>query len=314
MPRAVWTGSLSFGLVSIPVALYPATQAKDVRFHLFDRQGRRVRYRRVAEVPDPSPEDAEPRTTDDSTVSRPADGRVDPDRSVTSHDNGDDEAQPDRGLAYDDLLRGYEVEPGRFAMLDPQEIDQIRPQRSSTIELEDFVELDDIDPVFFEKSYFLSPRHGATKPYRLLQQALERTRLAGIGRFVLRTKPHLVAVRPSGHALGLETLYFGDEVRSAFDIVGPADGDVSDRELELAEQLVGMLATSWDPDSYADEYRQGLLQIIAEKAPVDAPGTSEATSSVDTSAVEGLMEALKRSVEEAKTQKREGSKTRTRTG
>ena len=95
------------------------------------------------------------------------------------------------------------------------------PQRSSTIELEDFVELDDIDPVFFEKSYYLSPRRGASKPYSLLQQALERTRLVGIGRFVLRTKPHLVAVRTNGHALGLETLYFGDEVRSPSEIVAP---------------------------------------------------------------------------------------------
>ncbi|MGB7803996.1 MAG: Ku protein [Actinomycetota bacterium] len=312
MPRAVWTGSLSFGLVSIPVALYPATQPKDVRFHLFDRQGRRVRYRRVAEDPDPSPGSTRPPTIDDITASQPPpDETVDAARSETPPDDGEAGSQPD--LAYGDLLRGYEVEPGRFAMLEPEEIEQIRPQRSSTIELEDFVELDDIDPVFFEKSYYLSPRRGASKPYSLLQQALERTRLVGIGRFVLRTKPHLVAVRTNGHALGLETLYFGDEVRSPSEIVGPADGQVSHRELELAEQLVGMRATKWDPDSYSDEYRQGLLQIIAEKTPLDTPDAVDASPPMGTSAVEELMDALKRSVEEAKAQKR-GAGARRRTG
>ena len=315
MPRAVWTGSLSFGLVSIPVALYPATQPKDVRFHLFDRQGRRVRYRRVAEDPDPSPEGPQPRPIDDLTASQPPpDEGVDADRSATPHDEDGDEAESQPDLAYGDLLRGYEVEPGRFAMLEPEEIEQIRPQRSSTIELEDFVELDDIDPVFFEKSYYLSPRRGASKPYFLLQQALERTRLVGIGRFVLRTKPHLVAVRTNGHVLGLETLYFGDEVRSPSEILGPADQKVSDRELELAEQLVAMLATRWDPDSYSDEYRQGLLQIIAEKAPLETPESPAASPPTGTSAVEELMDALKRSIEEAEAQKRDGAGTRRRTG
>jgi DNA end-binding protein Ku len=274
-----------------------------------------VRYRRVAEDPDSSPNSPEPRTIDDFTTTQPLPGdRIDADGSVTPPDEGDDgvEVQPD--LAYRDLLRGYEVEPGRFAMLEPGEIEQIRPQRSSTIELEDFVELDDIDPVFFEKSYYLSPRRGASKPYFLLQQALERTRLVGIGRFVLRTKPHLVAVRANGHALGLETLYFGDEVRSPSEIMDPPDERVSDREMELAEQLVGMLATRWDPDSYSDEYRQGLLEIIAEKAPLETPESPAASPPTGTSAVEELMDALKRSVEEAKAQKRDGAGPRRRTG
>ena len=199
-------------------------------------------------------------------------------------------------------------------MLEPEEIEQIRPQRSSTIELEDFVELDEIDPVVFEKSYYLSPRRDASTPYALLHHALERTRLVGIGRFVLRTKPHLVAVRTNGHALGLETMYFGDEVRAPSDVVPPAEGDVSDREMQLAEQLVEMRATPWNPDSYSDDYRQGLLQIIAEKAPLDTPRSPDASAPMGTSAVEELMDALKRSVEEAKAQKRDGARPRRRTG
>ena len=299
MPRAVWTGSLSFGLVSIPVALYPATQPKDVRFHLFDRLGRRVRYRRFAEEPEP-----------ESVVSDDAvDGRAERTRTgdqvgaTSSHAPGehlDTKPAPPSALAYDELVRGYEVEPGRFAMLEHEEIEQVRPSRSSTIDLEDFVELDAIDPVYFEKSYYLAPRRDADTPYRLLQQALERTRRVGIGRFVLRRKPRLVAVRPIGDVLGLETLFFGDEVRAATDVVPPATGDLSERELRLAEQLVGMLATAWDPERYADEYRQELLRIISEKAPVDAAATAE-IAATPTSRVEELMEALKRSVEEAKT-------------
>src|SRR4029453_1719782 len=157
MPRAVWTGSLAFGLVSIPVALYPATQPKDVRFHLFDRQGRRVRYRRVAEDPDPSPDSSQPRTVDDITVTRTPGEGSDADRSVPPHDDDGDEAGSQPDLAYGDLLRGYEVEPGRFAMLEPEEIEHIRPQRSSTIELEDFVEFADTYPVFLRNSYNLAP-------------------------------------------------------------------------------------------------------------------------------------------------------------
>jgi DNA end-binding protein Ku len=300
MARAVWTGALSFGLVSIPVALYPATQPKDVRFHLFDRAGRRVRYRRFAEEPDevsPGLGDA----ADAGAPGSPTDDQVgSPSSDAPGDRSGSEPARP-RALAYDELVRGYELEPGRFAMLEHEEIEQMRPSRSSTIELEDFVELDAIDPVYFEKSYYLAPRGDVDTPYRLLQQALERTRRVGIGRFVLRTKPHLVAVRPIGDVLGLETLFFGDEVRPAKDVVAPPTGGLSERELRLAEQLVGMLATTWDPDRYADEYRQELLRIISEKIPVDTEAkTDAATPPASTRSIEELMEALKRSVEEAK--------------
>ncbi|HJR98953.1 MAG TPA: Ku protein [Actinomycetota bacterium] len=301
MPRAVWTGSLSFGLVSIPVALYPATQPKDVRFHLFDRQGRRVRYRRFAEEP-------ESRSTrfDDvvagPTPERPrADDRVGATPPDAPDEQLDDEPASARALAYDELVRGYEVEPGRFAMVERDEIEQVGPSRSSTIDMEDFVELDAIDPVYFEKSYYLAPRRDADTPYRLLQRVLERTRRAGIGRFVLRTKPHLVAVRPIGHVLGLETLFFGDEVRDSDDVVALASGDLSDRELRLAEQLVEVLATAWEPERYADEYRRDLLRIISEKPLVETDAAADvARAPASTSRAEELMEALRRSVEEAK--------------
>jgi DNA end-binding protein Ku len=204
-------------------------------------------------------------------------------------------------VAYEDLVRGYEVEPGRFALLEREDIERARPSRSSTIELEDFVQLEAIDPVYFEKTYYVAPRRDAANPYRLLLRALEETRRVGIGRFVLRTKPHLVAIRPAGEVIALETLFFGDEVRPAAELVPPIEGDVSARELRLAEQLVETLATDWEPGRYADQYREELLQIIAEKEPV---GTAEQPGAAPTpiggSNVEALMEALRRSVEEAK--------------
>jgi DNA end-binding protein Ku len=304
MPRAVWTGSLSFGLVSIPVALYPATSPKDVRFHLFDRQGRRVRHRRVSEDAAwedlPGSSSSEPSLSSEET--EPSGYPV---RDVAEHPSSavTDRSLPNLELRYEDLVRGYEVEPGRFAMVEHEEIERARPERSSVIELEDFVELDDIDPVYFEKTYYVAPRPESAKPYMLLQRTLDRTHRVGIGRFVLRTKPHLVAIRPARDALALETLFFGDEVRSPSDVVISTTDSVTDRELAIAEQLVEMLATTWDPERYADEYRQELLRIIAQKSPVASPDEAEVQPAT-TPRIEELMDALKRSVEEAKTARR----------
>jgi DNA end-binding protein Ku len=313
MPRAVWTGSLTFGLVSIPVSLYPATSPKDVRFHLFDRQGRRVRYRRVSE-PAPWEEGDAGTAAPAGPTTESAGGSAETEQRETSPPEAEHrrEAPPSdasgpRELGYRDLVRGYEVEPGRFAMLEQDEIERARPERSTMIELEDFVQLEDIDPVYFEKTYYLSPRRDAGKPYALLLRTLERTSRVGIGRFVLRTKPHLVAVRATDGAIALETLYFGDEVRPASDAVPPIDDATTDRELRIAEQLVDMLATSWDPARYADDYREELLRIIAEKAPVETLDAADrAAELAPTSRAEELMEALRRSVEEAKAEKGRG--------
>jgi DNA end-binding protein Ku len=236
--------------------------------------------------------------------------------SETLDERPSGESESARPLAYDELVRGYEVEPGRYAMVEREEIDQVRPSRSSTIDLEDFVELDSIDPVYFEKSYYLAPRRDADTPYRLLQETLKRTRRVGIGRFVLRTKPHLVAVRPIGDVLGLETLFFGDEVREAREVVALAGGDLSERELRLAEQLVEVLAAAWEPERYADEYRRDLLRIISEKPLVETEAaTDTGPTPAPTSRAEELMEALRRSVEQAKSeQERTEAPERRKTG
>jgi DNA end-binding protein Ku len=307
--RSVWTGTLSFGLVSIPVALYPATESKDVRFHLFDREGRRVRYRRVVQETYPLAEPTEGDEVEDEPTQHPL---AEPDEERPPDDDGRELlgrlGVPETEVPYEDLVRGYEVEPETFVFLEREDIERARPTPSRTIDLEHFVELQDIDPVFFEKAYYLVPAPGAEKPYALLLEALRQTGRVGIGRFVLRTKPHLVAIRPMDGVLGLETLFFGDEVRPVPRRVKDA-GEVADgRELDMAKQLVEMLAAEWEPSNFADEYREELLRIISERAPERIEEERPAPSS----RIEDLMAALRQSVEEAK--RARGSRPGRRTG
>jgi len=180
------------------------------------------------------------------------------------------------------------------------ELVSIAPERSRTIEIEEFVDLAEIDPVFYEKSYHVGPVRGvgAEKPYLLLLRAMQAARMVGIGRFVLRTKPHLVAVRPLETALALETLFFGDEVRSPQQLTyGLSDLAVSDREVKTARQLISAMSTAWSPSAHADAYRQELLELLSRKTPM-TPGQTIETNGE--SHIGDLMDALRASVEAAK--------------
>jgi DNA end-binding protein Ku len=294
MARAVWSGSLSFGLVTIPVALYPATEPKDVRSHLMDARGRRVHYRRFVASEEPvdvfGAEPAPPAPSPDAPVT------PSPEEVGVPEDRGAAEP-PEREIAYEDVMHGFETEDGRVVLLSREEIEEARPQRSRTIEIEDFVHLADVDPVYFEKSYHLAPRPAGERPYALLLAAMERAGRVGIGRFVLRTKPHLVAIRPSEGVLGLETMFFGDEVRSGRELVRSLDGiEPSEKELRMAEMLIETLATEWNPAAYSDTYREELLRRVREKAPVEP--VQEPTTAARPQ-LEELMAALKASVEAA---------------
>ncbi len=293
MPRAVWTGSISFGLVNIGVRLFPATAPKDVRFHMVDERGRRVRYRRfVADDVDEEP-------------SRPQ-------RSELTEEDGLPQPGPspipaEREVGYDELMRGYETDEG-VVVLEREEIESLRPTRSRVIEIEDFVDLRDVDPVFFEKSYVVSPQREAEKPYAVLLRAMEDAGRVGIGRFVLRTKPHLVAIRPADGVLGLETMFFADEVRDGRSLVAGVDAvPVSEQELRLARTLIDTLRVEWDPARYSDTYREELLRRIDEKSPVARDGSAEAGTPAR-ARVDELMDALKASVEEAKKAKKRSKK------
>ncbi len=258
MARAIWTGAVSFGLVRIPVKLYSATDPQDVQFHQFE----------------------------EGTGDRVHHKRV----------AGED----DHDVDWDRIVKGYEVEKGKFVMVTPEELEAVEPGRTRTIEIEDFVDLDEIDPIYFEKTYFLAPQEetGAERPYELLRTAMEQTNKVAIGRFVLRSKQYLAAIRPSNGLLALETMFFGDEVRGADDIENaPVRADVSGRELGIAKQLIDSQTTSWDPKRYRDTYREAVLELIERKAKgeeVVAEPEAEPSKVVD------LMEALKASVEAAR--------------
>src|SRR5438132_447339 len=187
-------------------------------------------------------------------------------------------AQP---LSAEDLVRGLELPGGDIVTVTEDELVSITPERSRTIEIEEFVHLAEIDPVFYEKSYHVAPVRGmgAEKPYVLLLRAMEAAGMIGIGRFVLRTKPHLVAIRPTEKALSLETLFFGDEVRDPDELApAPSDLAISDRELKTAQQLIGAMATVWSPSRHADAYREELLALLSRKSPAAPPETIETTA------------------------------------
>jgi DNA end-binding protein Ku len=296
MGQAVWTGSISFGLVSIPVKLYPATEPKDVRFHLYDRRtGKRVHYERVTR--DIEPPAFEPEPEDDLS---PPEDRYEP---RTARDFEPDApampaAQP---VERRDMVRGFELPSGDLVTVTDDELVSIAPERSKTIEIEEFVDLAEIDPVFYEKSYHVAPVRGmgAEKPYALLLRAMQGAAMVGIGRFVLRTKPHVVAIRPLKDALALETLFFADEVRSPAELTsGLSDLPVSDREVKTARQLITAMATDWIPEKHADVYREELLELLRSK-PASAPAQEDMTRVTQTP-VGDLMAALRASVEAAK--------------
>jgi DNA end-binding protein Ku len=302
MSQAVWTGSISFGLVSIPVRLYPATEPKDVRFHLYDRRtGKRVRYERVT------------RAEEAATFEPQASSRVSPDERAESCPTGRRAPAPlvestaaEPSVGPEDVVRGLELAGGDLVTVTEADLVSIAPERSRTIVIEEFVHLAEIDPVFYEKSYHVVPARGAgaEKPYVLLLRAMQAAGMAGIGRFVLRTKPHLVAIRPLEKALALETLFFGDEVRSPDELTfGLSDLAVSEREVKTAKQLIGAMATAWSPSRHADAYREELLALVSRKTPMAQAQTMETTGD---SRIGDLMDALRASVEVAK--RKRGSK------
>ncbi|MDY7106672.1 MAG: Ku protein [Actinomycetota bacterium] len=261
MPRAVWTGSISFGLVNVPVKLFSATESHQVHFRQFDPEsGEHVRYQRVTEK------------------------------------SGEE-------VDYDDIVKGYELDDGRYVLVTPEELASVEPGRSRSIEIEDFIDLDAVDPIWFDRSYHLAPAdETAAKPYTLLQQAMEDAGRVAIARFVMRTKQYLGAIRPSDGHLVLETMYFADEVRDPADIdeMEPLQAgiDVTDRERDAAVRLIDSLTSDWDPTRYQDTYRERVLDLIERKAEGEDIVTDRPEEPV--ASVSDLMSALEASVEEAR--------------
>ncbi len=258
MARAIWSGSINFGLVSIPIAMYSATEDHTVHFHQFQRgTADRIRYQRINE-------------------------------------------RTGKEVDYADIVKGAEVGGGDYVIVEPEELDAIAPGRSRTLDITRFVDLNEIDPVYFQKTYWLAPTSEEyTRPYALLREAMARTNRAGIATFVMRGKEYLAALRADDGALALHTLFFADEIRNPADELDnlPEQPPASGKELDMAKTLIESLSGPWQPQDYHDTYTERVERLIDDKrrggevvAEAEPPAPTEMSD---------LLETLQRSISSA---------------
>jgi len=258
MPRSIWTGAISFGLVTVPVKLYSAVNRKTVRFNqLHESTGARIQMQRV-----------DPTTGEE--------------------------------VPYDEIVKGYEIAPDRYVTITNEELEALDPKKTRTIEIEQFVDLSEIDPIFYDHPYYLAPGPGGAKPYRLLVEAMAETSKVAIARVVIRSKENLVAVRAMDNdVLGMTTMIFPDEVVDAHsldDLPDPDEVEVTNRELSIAKQLVESLAGTFEPEQYHDTYREEVIAVIERKAAGEEIAVQPPSEDI-TAPVPDLMSALKASLD-----------------
>jgi DNA end-binding protein Ku len=256
MARAIWSGSISFGLLNVPVKLYSAVSKKSVSFReLRESDGSRVRHKRVAE----------------------SDGEE---------------------VEYGDIVKGYEIAPEQYVVITKDELEELDPKKTRAIEISDFVDLDEIDPIYFDHPYYLGPDKGAERAYALLVKAMADSKKVAIARFVLRNRESLAALRPMGDVMTMATMRFADEVVSPEDITELFADDIEapkKKELDMAKALIDSLASDFDADSYHDQYREELLQLIERKAKGESIVAAPSEDAQPTKAPD-LMAALEESL------------------
>jgi len=256
MARAIWSGSISFGLLNVPVKLYSAVARRNIALReIRESDSARIKHRRVAE--------------------------------------GTDEEVP-----YDEIIKAYEITPGQYVPISKDEMSSMAPEKTRAIDVQDFVDLDEIDPIYFDSPYYLGPADGAEKAYSLLAAAMKASGKVAIARFVFRNKEHLAAIRTSGGVLTLTTMRFADEVVAASEleeVLPDKAPKVAKKEQQMAEQLIESLSAAFDPDAYRDEYREQLLGLIERKAEGKEIVASEAEAPQATKAPD-LMAALEQSI------------------
>jgi len=254
-PRAMWKGAISFGLVTIPVAVFPATEEKSLKFNqLHGEDNGRIRYKRVCEV----------------------DGQE---------------------VSFEHIVKGFEYEKGHYVVLTDEDLDKVPLESSRAIDIQQFVELEEIDPILYKKSYYLVPEETGAKAYALLRTALSEEDKVGIAKVSFRDKEHLAALRFDGDAFVLETMYWPDEIRAAEFETVHTDAKVRPQEVEMAKALIDNLTEPWNPAAYKDEYREALLEIVEKKI---AGEEIEVVPEAAPARVVDLMDALKASVQAAK--------------
>src|SRR5438132_3591508 len=228
MARAIWKGSISFGLVNIPIALYPATRREDLKFRLLRRSDLSpVNYKRVAEK----------------------DGKEVP---------------------WDQIVKGYEYEKGKYIVLKDEDFQRVDLEATQTVDIEGFVEQEDIDPIFFYKPYYLEPQKGGDKAYALLRDALKDSNKVGIAKVVIKTRQYLAGVKPEDGALVLELMHFADELADTGKLHVPKKVEIGKREMSMAKSLIDSMSSKWNPGKYRDDYREALMEVIEGK--VEAGG------------------------------------------
>src|SRR5467141_189993 len=267
MARAIWKGSISFGLVNIPIALYPATKGEELKFRLLRKTDLSpVNYKRVAE----------------------ADGKEVP---------------------WDQIVKGYEYEKGKYIVLKDEDFERVDLEATQTVDIQDFVEVDEIDPMFFYKPYYLEPQKGGDKAYALLRDALKDSKKVGIAKVVIKTRQYLAGVKPEDGALVLELMHFADELADTGKLHLPKKVEVGKREMNMARSLIDSMSAKWNPEKYHDDYREALMEVIEEK--VEAGGkeieekprkASKPTKVID------LVSVLQKSLEESGAKKKTTAK------
>jgi DNA end-binding protein Ku len=271
MPRAIWKGSISFGLVNIPVGLYSATQpGNEIKLRMLrDSDQSPIKFKRVAET----------------------DGKEVP---------------------WEHIVKGFEYEKGQFVVLTTEDFDKVNVASNQTVDIREFVDLADIDPMFFDQPYFLAPEKGGDKAYALLREALEKSGKVGVAKVVIKTREHLAAVKPLGKALVLELMHFADELADPNELNLPS-ATTSKKELAMADQLITTMTEQWQPEKWKDEYREALMNLIEEKvaAPAKAAHAPKAAGRKATNVVDlvsVLQESLNAHTKGAKAKKTKGAK------
>lgn len=256
--RAIWKGSISFGLVNIPIALYPATRREELKFRLLRASDHSpVNYKRVAQ----------------------ADGKEVP---------------------WDEIVKGYEYEKGKFIVLSEQDFQRVDLEATKTVDIQDFVDVDEIDPMFFYKPYYLEPQKGGDKAYVLLREALASGKKVGIAKVVIKTRQYLAGVKAMKDVLVLELMHFGEELSDASKLNVPKKLEPGKRETDMAKALVTSMSAKWEPDKYKDDYRDALMEVIEEK--VEAGGKeieAKPTKAPTPTKVIDLVAVLQQSLQQA---------------
>ncbi len=269
MARAIWKGSISFGLVNIPIALYPATRREELKFRLLRKTDLSlVNYKRVAET----------------------DGKEVP---------------------WDQIVKGYEYEKGKYIVLKDEDFQRVDVEATQTVDIQDFVELDEIDPIFFYKPYYLEPQKGGDKAYALLRDALKDSKKVGVAKVVIKTREYLAGVKPEDGALVLELMHFADELADTSKLHIPKKVEIGKREITMAKSLIDSMSSKWNPEKYKDDYREALMEVIEEKVEAGGKEIEEKPKKAPKpTKVIDLVSVLQKSLEETGAKKKTSARSR----